>query len=174
MLWSRDRAMGSQKKGNDLIPARIRALDVENGIERFAAVGTTRLAYSSADHQGREVAFAMMRELGLAVRIDAAGNIFGRREGSVGGPSILFGSHIDTVRGGGRYDGVLGVVCAIECIRALREINHQTQHPLEVVIFANEEGQTFSALLGSRAAVGDLSSEELKQTDADGRALSEA
>jgi beta-ureidopropionase / N-carbamoyl-L-amino-acid hydrolase len=166
--------MALHEKGNALIPVRIRALDMENRIQRFAAVGTTRLAYSSEDNQGRRVAMEMMRELGLVARIDAAGNIFGRREGAGGGPPILFGSHIDTVRDAGRYDGVLGVVSGMECIRALCEMNHQTQHPLELVIFANEEGQTYSALLGSRAVVGDFGSEELKQTDAEGRALSEA
>ncbi len=144
-------------------PFRIRPLDMERGIQRFAAVGTTRLAYSSEDKQGRRYAMEMMRELGLAVRIDAAGNIFGRRAGTSGGPPILFGSHIDTVRDAGRYDGVLGVVSGIECIRALCEMNHQTEHPLELVIFANEEGQNYSGLLGSRAMVGDLGSEELKQ-----------
>jgi len=166
--------MGLHKKGNAIIPVRIRALDMESGIQRFAAVATTRLAYSSEDNQGRRAAMEMMRELGLVVRIDAAGNIFGRRAGAGGGPPILFGSHIDTVRDAGRYDGVLGVVSGMECIRALCEMNHQTEHPLELVIFANEEGQTYSGLLGSRAMVGDFGSEELKQTDAKGRALGDA
>jgi beta-ureidopropionase / N-carbamoyl-L-amino-acid hydrolase len=168
--------MDLNKKGNapTSAPVRIRAADMEHGIQRFAAVATTRLAYSSEDNQGRSVAIEMMRELGLEVRIDAAGNIFGRREGARGGLPILFGSHIDTVRNAGRYDGVLGVVSGIECIRLLCEMDHRTEHPLELVIFANEEGQNYSALLGSRALVGDFDSEELKLTDAGGRPLSDA
>lgn len=168
--------MGAHEKQTAPIPApsRIRPLDMERGIQRFAAAGTTRLAYSEEDKQGRGIATEMMRELGLAVRIDAAGNIFGRREGTSGGPPIVFGSHIDTVRNAGRYDGVLGVVAGIECLRALNTMNHRTGHPLELVVFANEEGQNYSALAGSRAMVGDLSSEELKKADAEGRTLSEA
>ena len=77
--------MGLHKKGNAIIPVRIRALDMESGIQRFAAVGTTRLAYSSEDNQGRRVAMEMMRELGLVVRIDAAGNIFDAERAPAGG-----------------------------------------------------------------------------------------
>jgi len=116
----------------------------------------------------------MMREVGLEVRIDAAGNVFGRRAGSRSLPVIMFGSHIDTVREAGRFDGVLGVVAAIECVAVLAAAGTVTSHPLEVVIFANEEGQNFGALCGSRAVVGDISSEDLQRTDAAGRTLGEA
>jgi N-carbamoyl-L-amino-acid hydrolase len=86
----------------------------------------------------------------------------------------MFGSHIDTVREAGRFDGVLGVMAAIECIALLAASDTLTVHPLEVVIFANEEGQNFGALCGSRAVVGDISSEDLLRSDASGRTLSEA
>jgi N-carbamoyl-L-amino-acid hydrolase len=168
--------MGAQEMQRSVIPglSRVRAQDVQRSIDRFAASGTTRLAYSEEDNKGRSVAMKMMREAGLAVRIDAAGNIFGRRDGASNLLPIMFGSHIDTVRDAGRFDGILGVAAGIECMRVLTEWNHRTAHPLDLVIFANEEGQTFSALTGSRAMVGDLSDQELKIADAAGRPLSEA
>jgi beta-ureidopropionase / N-carbamoyl-L-amino-acid hydrolase len=168
--------MGAQEMQRSGIPglSRIRAQDVQRSIDRFAASGTTRLAYSEEDNKGRSVAMEMMREAGLAVRIDAAGNIFGRRDGASNSLPIMFGSHIDTVRDGGRFDGVLGVASGIECMRILSEWNHRTDHPLDLVIFANEEGQTYSALGGSRAVIGDLSGEELNTADPAGRPLSEA
>jgi beta-ureidopropionase / N-carbamoyl-L-amino-acid hydrolase len=140
----------------------------------LAEVATTRLAYSQEDIRGRQLVMDMMREVGLAVSVDAAGNILGRRAGRGDLPAILFGSHIDTVREAGRFDGVLGVVAAIECVAVLQAADTLTLHPLEVVIFANEEGQNFGALCGSRAAVGDISSEDLQRSDASGRTLSDA
>lgn len=140
----------------------------------MAEVATTRLAYSEEDVRGRQLVMEMMREVGLAVSVDAAGNILGRRAGSHNRPPILFGSHIDTVREAGRFDGVLGVVAAIECVAVLQAADTLTSHPLEVVIFANEEGQNFGALCGSRAAVGDINSEDLERRDGSGRTLGEA
>jgi len=153
---------------------RIHASNLQRRIDRLAEVATTRLAYSEEDIRGRQLAMEMMREVGLVVSVDAAGNILGRRAGSRNLPPILFGSHIDTVREAGRFDGVLGVVAAIECVAVLQATDLLTLHPLEVVIFANEEGQNFGALCGSRAAVGDISSEDLQRSDASGRTLSDA
>ena len=140
----------------------------------MAEVATTRLAYSEEDRQGRALVMEMMREAGLSVTIDAAGNILGRRAGSRDLPALLFGSHVDTVREAGRFDGVLGVMAAIECVAVLQAASTPTLHPLEVVVFANEEGQNFGALCGSRAAVGDLSSEDLERSDASGKTLRDA
>jgi len=95
-----------------------------------------------------------MKEAGLTVRIDAAGNILGRREGK--DPklaTIMFGSHIDCVPNGGSYDGDVGVIAALECAQVLKEHNVVTRHPLEVVVFSDEEG----GLIGSRAMIGELS-----------------
>jgi beta-ureidopropionase / N-carbamoyl-L-amino-acid hydrolase len=153
---------------------RIHASNLQRKIDRLADVATTRLAYSEEDIRGRQLVMEMMREVGLAISIDAAGNILGRREGTRSLPAIMFGSHIDTVREAGRFDGVLGVVAAIECVAVLQAADTLTLHPLEVVIFANEEGQNFGALCGSRAAVGDISSEDLRRSDASGRTLSDA
>jgi beta-ureidopropionase / N-carbamoyl-L-amino-acid hydrolase len=153
---------------------RIHASDLRRRIDQFAEAGTTRLAYSQEDNRGRLVAMEMMREVGLKVRIDPAGNILGRRAGTGDLPVIMFGSHIDTVRQAGRFDGVLGTVAAIECVRALRSAGTSTKHPLEVVIFANEEGQNFGALCGSRAIAGDIEKDELERVDASGRTLADA
>ncbi len=143
-------------------------------IEQLAQVGTTRLAFSDADRRGRTAVMAMMREAGLNVTIDPAGNILGRRAGQIEAPVILFGSHIDTVPHGGRYDGVLGCLASIECLHTLQEADVSTKHPLEVVVFANEEGQLFPGLSGSRAMVGELDPSELLLRDASGRTLSQA
>jgi len=120
--------------------------------------GISRLAFSEADRRGREYIIALMRRAGLAVRVDPAGNIIGRREGREPQlPPIVFGSHIDSVPNGGRYDGVVGVIGAIECIEVLNAHGVTTRHPLEVVVFAGEEG----GLVGSRALIGALTPEAL-------------
>lgn len=143
-------------------------------LERLSEVGPTRLAFSREDLRARELVRAMMAEAGLQVRTDPAGNLLGRRKGRKEGPVILFGSHIDTVRNAGRFDGVLGSLAAIECLQRLAEARIRTEHPLEAVVFANEEGQTFNALFGSRAAIGALEQDELSRMDATGRTLAEA
>lgn len=100
-----------------------------------------------------------MQEAGLDTRVDTAGNIIGRREGSEPDlPSILFGSHIDSVPGGGNYDGDVGVIGAIEVIELLEKQGVRTRHPLEVVVLADEEG----GLTGSRAMVGTLGDRALE------------
>jgi len=149
-------------------------LRLRDSLERMAAGGTTRLAYSVEDIRGRELAMQMMREATLEVRVDASGNIVGERQGRLKTRPILFGSHIDTVRNGGRFDGVLGVMAGIECVRVLNLMGHLTEHPLHVVIFENEEGQTYAGLSGSRGMVEGLSAEELARTDGDGRPLRDA
>jgi beta-ureidopropionase / N-carbamoyl-L-amino-acid hydrolase len=143
-------------------------------IQIISQTGTTRLAYSPEDIRGRAVVIKMMRDVGLNITIDAAGNIVGCRPGRKQLPPLAFGSHVDTVRDGGRYDGILGVMAAIECVRSLRDAAYTTEHPIEVIVFANEEGQRFGALCGSRALVGALDSDDLARTDEDGRTLSEA
>jgi N-carbamoyl-L-amino-acid hydrolase len=115
--------------------------------------GVSRVGFGDADLAGRAWLVDEMESLGLEVRIDAAGNIFGRRAGSFDSfPTILFGSHIDSVPGGGNYDGQVGVVGALEVISLLNEQGIVTRHPLEVVSFSDEEG----GLTGSRALIGKL------------------
>ena len=114
--------------------------------------GVSRVAFSDADIAGREYIKKLMQEAGLEVRIDTAGNILGRRDGANSKlPPIMIGSHIDSVPGGGNYDGDVGVIGAIEVAQTLKERGARLKHPLEVVVFADEEGGT----VGSMAMAGN-------------------
>ncbi|WP_025410468.1 M20 family metallo-hydrolase [Gemmatirosa kalamazoonensis] len=130
--------------------------------------GVSRVAYSEADRQGREYVTRLMRDAGLDVRVDAAANIFGRRAGR--DPSlrpILIGSHVDSVPEGGNYDGDVGSLGAIEVAQTLAESRTTLRHPLDVVIWSNEEG----GLYGSRAALGELQPRELALTSNSGKTV---
>jgi N-carbamoyl-L-amino-acid hydrolase len=130
--------------------------------------GVSRLAYSEADRQGREYVIGLMRAAKLDVQIDAAGNIVGRRGGREAGlPPLVFGSHIDSVPEGGNYDGDVGSLGAIEVAQTLAEGGVVTRHPLEVIIFQNEEG----GLIGSRALSGDLTGRELDLVSRSGKTI---
>lgn len=132
--------------------------------------GVSRVAFSDADLAGRAWLKAEMEALRLEVRVDTAGNIFGRREGSEADlPVILFGSHIDSVPGGGNYDGQVGVVGALEVISLLNEQGITTRHPLEMVSFTDEEG----GLTGSRAAIGKLTQAAMDFTTHSGYTIRE-
>ncbi len=121
------------------------------------ADGVSRTAFSDADVAGREYVLGEMRALDLAPRVDSAGNILGLRAGSRSGLlPILFGSHIDSVRGGGNFDGDVGSMAALEVVATLEESGVRTRHPLEVVIWAAEESNFGSGLHGSRMAVGQI------------------
>jgi N-carbamoyl-L-amino-acid hydrolase len=136
--------------------------------------GVTRVGFSEADLAARQYVMGLMREAGLAVRVDPAGNIFGRREGTEKLPVLLFGSHIDSVPRGGNFDGDVGSMGAIEVIRAMNEQQARTRHPLEVVIWANEEGHHFGrGLLGSSAAAGLLEPAALERRDEQGMTLAD-
>lgn len=125
-------------------------------LSRFGANpegGVSRVAFSDADIAGRKYVGGLMQEAGLTIRTDAAGNIIGRREGGNPKlPAILIGSHTDSVPHGGNYDGDVGVIGAIEVAQILNERGVRLQHPLEVVVFADEEGGT----VGSFAMIGGL------------------
>jgi N-carbamoyl-L-amino-acid hydrolase len=132
--------------------------------------GTNRVAYTEADIAGREYVTRLMREAGLAVRVDTAGNLIGRREGRENGlPVLLFGSHIDSVTDGGNYDGDVGAIGAIEVARTLWEKRVTTRHPIEVVIFQNEEGGT----VGSRLMTAGMSDAELDRVARSGKTIRE-
>jgi beta-ureidopropionase / N-carbamoyl-L-amino-acid hydrolase len=137
--------------------------------------GVSRLAYSEADRRGREYVFGLLQQAKLDVSIDAAGNIIGhddagRRAGSDRSlKPLLFGSHIDSVPEGGNYDGVVGSLGAIEVAQTLAENNLITRHPLELVIFQNEEG----GLIGSRAMNGELTEKELDLVSRSGKTIRE-
>jgi beta-ureidopropionase / N-carbamoyl-L-amino-acid hydrolase len=127
------------------------------------ASGVNRVAYSAADIAGRRYAMDLMVRAGLAPRIDTAGNIFARRAGRDDTlPPLLFGSHIDSVPSGGNFDGDLGSLAALEILQTFAERRIVTRHPLEMVIWANEEGVAYNnGLCGSRAAAGELRDGEL-------------
>lgn len=132
--------------------------------------GVSRLAYSEADRRGREYVFGLMQQAKLDVSIDAAGNIIGRRAGSDQNlKPLLFGSHTDSVPEGGNYDGDVGSLGAIEVVQTLAENNLTRRHPLEVVIFQNEEG----GLIGSRAMNGELTEKELDLVSRSGKTIRE-
>jgi N-carbamoyl-L-amino-acid hydrolase len=139
-------------------------------IGKDPAGGYSRVAYTEADRQGREYVMGLMRAAGLAVTIDAAGNISGRRAGSDPKLQVLvIGSHVDSVPQGGNYDGVVGSLGAIEVAQILAESHLTLRHPLEVLIFQNEEG----GLQGSRAISGELREEDLDLATRSGKTLRE-
>lgn len=124
-------------------------------LARFDAIGRTpsginRTAYSDADLAGRAFTLELFREAGLTPQVDAAGNIIARVGGRETLPPMIIGSHIDSVADGGNYDGPVGSFAAIEVARSIREQGLQLRHPLQVVVWANEEGGT----IGSKCYVG--------------------
>ena len=134
--------------------------------------GVTRIGYSETDMAAREYVMELMKSAALEVRIDAAGNIFGRRAGTEKLPVLLFGSHIDSVKHGGNFDGDVGSMGGIEVIRAMNDGKVKTRHPLEVVIWTNEEGNHFGlGTLGSGVAAGLLGPEILERKDEQGLTL---
>ncbi len=132
--------------------------------------GVSRVAYSDADKAARAVVMDWMRAARLEPSVDFAGNIIGRRAGSDASlHPLLFGSHIDSVPFGGNYDGQVGSTSAIEVAQTFAEHSIVTRHPLEVVIWQNEEG----GLFGSRAVGGQLTMPELKTVSSSGRTVEE-
>jgi N-carbamoyl-L-amino-acid hydrolase len=131
--------------------------------------GVDRVAFSQADVDGRAYIQSLMLQAGLEVRIDAGGNIIGRREGQERLPPLVIGSHADSVPGGGNYDGDVGVIGAIEVARALNDAGMALRHPLEVVVFSDEEG----ALTGSSVMIGKLTPAALAEMSHSGLTVAE-
>ncbi|MDO5739855.1 MAG: M20 family metallo-hydrolase [Ornithinimicrobium sp.] len=157
----------------DRVDAAIHALaDVVESGRR----GWTRTALGPVDRDARAIVRRWMVEAGLQTSVDGAGNIFGLLPGTGSrGRSLMVGSHTDTVDGGGRFDGIVGVVGAIEAVHALRESNHRLEHDLVVVDFFNEEPNEFGlSCVGSRAMVGELNATHLDLTDTHGITLAQA
>lgn len=140
-------------------------------------VGMTRFSFSEEDKKTREYTKERMTEAGLEILEDAAGNIFGRRAGNQSdAPAIMLGSHFDSVKNGGNYDGPAGVVAALEIARILHENGIKTEFPIEFAALVEEEGGRFGGgLFGSRAMTGQVSRKELDSSrDGDGISLGEA
>ena len=138
--------------------------------------GLTRVYSSPEQRQANERVLGWMREAGMSARLDAIGNVVGRYEGERPGlPALLLGSHLDTVRDAGKYDGMLGVVSAIECVADLAARGKRLPFAIEVIGFADEEGVRFgSTLLGSRAVAGTFRREVLDSVDANGIGMRDA
>ncbi|HTO48789.1 MAG TPA: allantoate amidohydrolase [Burkholderiales bacterium] len=138
--------------------------------------GLTRVYLSDEQRRANELVLGWMREAGMSARLDAAGNCVGRYEGDQPGlPALVLGSHLDTVRDAGKYDGMLGVIAGIECVRTLHARRRRLAFAIEVIGFADEEGVRFNAtLLGSRAAAGTFKPEVLDAVDKDGVSMREA
>jgi N-carbamoyl-L-amino-acid hydrolase len=148
--------------GDDVPRARAQRLEQRiQALGQFGANpggGVSRVAFSDADIAGREYIMSLMRDAGLQVRIDTAGNIIGRRAGTDPTlPVVMTGSHIDSVPHGGNYDGDVGVLGAIEVAELMREHGIATRHPFEVVVFTDEEG----GVVGSSAMAGRVGPEAL-------------
>ena len=145
-LWARLEALGE-----------IGAVHGPNGEK-----GCARLALTDADRDGRDLVVGWMHDLGLAVTIDAIGNVVATRPGtdSTAAP-VMVGSHIDTVRTGGRFDGNLGVLAGLEVLETLEQHRISTRHPISVAFFTDEEGARFqSDMLGSLVFVGGMALED--------------
>jgi hydantoinase/carbamoylase family amidase len=140
------------------------------------AGGITREVFTPTYMRANDYVMELMAEAGLATRVDAFGNLFGRIEGSdPSAAAVLTGSHIDTTLNAGAYDGVLGVLGAIEAVRALRETGWHPVRTVEVVCFAGEEPRFGSGCLGSRALTGSLTRGEVDtMRDGDGVSIAEA
>jgi allantoate deiminase len=138
--------------------------------------GLTRVFLSPQARAAADEVLGWMREAGMQASLDAIGNACGRYEGERPGlPCLMLGSHLDTVRDAGRYDGMLGVISAIECVDFLSKTGKRLPFAIEIVGFGDEEGVRFgTTLLGSRAVAGTLDPSVFEARDANGASMAEA
>src|SRR6266496_722195 len=136
----------------------------------------TRTFASPAMRRANELVGSWMRAAGMAVRVDGIGNLIGHYPAAQpDGKILLLGSHLDTVRDAGKFDGALGVLLAIACVQQLHDAKARLPFAIEVVGFADEEGVRFqSTYLGSRALAGTFDPDDLKRTDARGVTMADA
>jgi allantoate deiminase len=161
-----------------------RMLSAERILERCESLaqhselpgGLTRVFLSPQARAASDKVLGWMREAGMQAKLDAIGNAAGRYEGERPGlPCLMLGSHLDTVRDAGKYDGMLGVIAAIECVSFLNSEKQRLPFAIEVVGFGDEEGVRFgTTLLGSRAVAGIFDQKALSATDAAGKTMSQA
>jgi N-carbamoyl-L-amino-acid hydrolase len=135
----------------------------------------TRRSFSPRFLEGRAWLRRRFEEAGLAIRLDAGGNLIGRLEGSLAAEPILLGSHSDSVPSGGRFDGPAGIIAALEAVRGFRDQGYQPRHPIEVVDFLAEEPSEYGvSCVGSRAMAGALDDAMLASRNAAGEPLAAA
>lgn len=162
------------KANQERIEKHIKALS------RYTATpneGTTRLTYSEEDLQARIYIKEQMEAYGLEVREDGLGNIFGKLEGEKkDAPSVIVGSHFDSVPHGGDYDGPAGVIAGLEIAALFQDNQVKPVYPLEIIAMIEEEGSRFGGgLMGSRGIAGYLSKDDVQETkDKDGISVPEA
>ena len=154
-----------------VIPNRARLIQ---SLDQMASIGlqadgsVCRRGFSATDVQGRDQLAAWMKESGMQVRVDTAGNLIGRLEGQDSAlPVLMTGSHLDTVPTGGRFDGVLGVLAGLEVARALKDAGLQLRHSFEVVAFADEE----STMVGCKGMAGTASAEPTAYATSNGEPI---
>ena len=156
---------------------KIDAARLWNSLSTLAEIGATgrggvcRLALTDSDKEARDLFVRWCREAGCTVAVDAVGNIFARRRGRDATlPAVLTGSHLDTQPNGGRFDGAYGVMAGLEIVRALNDAGLDTEAPIEVVAWTNEEGTRFApSMMGSMAHAGLLDLEQVyRSTDEEG------
>jgi allantoate deiminase len=155
--------------------------DIVARIEQLAAIsdgdgGLTRLFLTAEHRAAADLIMGWMRDAGMSARLDAIGNVVGRYEGEAPHlPALLLGSHYDTVRDAGKWDGPLGIITAIACVADLNRRDKRLPFAIEVIAFADEEGVRFgSTLLGSRAVAGTFNERALEVRDRDGITMREA
>lgn len=143
-----------------------------NNLESLAKIGQTsnggnsRFSFTDEEKKANQLVEQFMKDAGLRVHYDVVGNLIGTKEGTEDLPTILMGSHIDTVPEGGKYDGVIGVLSAIEVMHMLKEKGINLKHPIKVISFKDEEGSRFGfGMIGSRAIAGTLKEEDLQRVD---------
>ena len=170
----RPRAFAGIRLGT-LPPLHVDAARLNRWLDTFGTIGRTqgginRVAYSAADLTGRAFTLDLMRQAGLSPRVDAAGNIRGRVPGvETGLAPIVIGSHVDSVTDGGNFDGPVGSFSAIEVAHTLRDRAVRLRHPVDVVVWQNEEGGT----IGSKLAIGALGDADLDKVARSGKTIRE-
>ncbi|MED5580245.1 MAG: M20 family metallo-hydrolase [Nitrospinota bacterium] len=139
--------------------------DSQSKIGQVGKTGLSRVAFTPSFIKVRKYAESLMSKAGMKTRVDAFGNLYGRKEGKHKNlPAVMIGSHLDSQNPGGRYDGPAGVLTALEAVRILNENKIENDHPIEVVAFAGEESSCGMTVFGSSAATGVIGIKEMKKT----------
>ena len=164
----------------DLSNVRVDGARLWDSLMEMAKIGATpkggckRLTLTDLDKQGRELFRKWSEAAGCTVKVDEMGNMFAKREGAEPSlPPVFVGSHLDTQPTGGKFDGVLGVLGALEIVRSMNDLNIRTRHPIEVVNWTNEEGSRFAPAMVSSGVFAGVFTKEFaySRVDADGKAL---